>query len=350
MKRVLSFLLPVVLFSVLAVAWSGCKKSTEGETFPVTCTPGTRSTCPCAKTPEEVAEKKQAKKGQHLCNPDGHAFGRCEISDGVACPAGEGPPKAVEGQCSSEELNIIAGKDTVIEGPLGGDKKYVGSGGCAGAGGNETVYGLDMTASGTVSVTVEATGFNPIVYVKSESCESGAQVACSESKGTPAKTSFQATAGTSYSLFVDSDGAAGTFKLTIHLEGPKITAGTALLWVDGVSVTPTSVTASTTEPTPRDQRWTISVRFPDDDGSESTLEVKASSEGVGCLDNAGVALVESGAGVLPYTTTEDDDECGLNLTTLDDVHVAGSFRGVVRRQASVRDIDFAFDWPVTKAP
>lgn len=208
MKRLV--LLPSCLLTGLL--WLGCKSTASNDVPTVQCQANQLSKCLCADGKN---------LGQHKCNGNGSGFGKCEIATGMQCPNGEAPPEVHPPACAGDEASLVLDSaiDVVMQGTSAGASTQTGIGECSGTSGSEKIYTVAVgSGGGKASIRVEASGFTPIVYVRESDCESGTQVACSGSKGTPATTSFDAKAGRIYTLFVDSDGGSGNFKLTMHLD------------------------------------------------------------------------------------------------------------------------------------
>jgi hypothetical protein len=96
--------------------------------------------------------------------------------------------------------------------------------GCAGGSGVDVVYALRVTRAATLVLNVEGTNFDPVLFVRREPCEAGAQVACNDdTNGLNPQVSFNATPGVYY-VFVDgfSGNTAGSFSLTVREAAPNV--------------------------------------------------------------------------------------------------------------------------------
>ena len=126
-------------------------------------------------------------------------------------------------KCPGQPIKLDPGSDQTINGDTSFAKAdYVGAAPCDKSNSTpDVVYSVTATASGTLTAKLSPTGsFDGTLYVRSGTCTTGPQVGCSESAG-PAgaeTVSFQATADTTYSVFVDGKtGSFGAFSLSLAL-------------------------------------------------------------------------------------------------------------------------------------
>jgi len=90
---------------------------------------------------------------------------------------------------------------------------------CAASKGSDVVYAVQTSATGQLTARLVPQGsFDGVLYVRTDDCDAGPQLACSNQApaGGVEEVSFPATAGQIYSVFVDG-AAAGTFQLSLSL-------------------------------------------------------------------------------------------------------------------------------------
>jgi cysteine-rich repeat protein len=226
----------------LFVPTQGCSSSTgaSGERI---CTPGANVFCRCA----------DRSQGTKLCADDGKSFASpCSTDESrTECAGGEiddpdtgktvdddgniiDDPDPDGGSTSSNSLDSCPGKSTslgdgqevVLDGDTtGGKSNTEGTGACAaGTGGNEHIYRIIPTGSGSVAFSVKGEGaMNPTLYLRSKCDDKNTQLRCAETTGAGGTESFSHNmiSGTEYFLVVDGAGSsAGKYKVTA-----KLTAG-----------------------------------------------------------------------------------------------------------------------------
>lgn len=198
----------VVLGIVAAVA---CKKSDEGTPSGVSCKPGSRTICLCPNKD----------KGTWVCNPGGNGYGPCELAEGVSCP-GTSPDGDAGDPCAGTNVSLTETEQSFTDDTSGGDAIFKGLDACSNTNdGKEKVYILTSAKDGKATVRVEpGSGFDASVYVRSDTCGKGSQVACSETGGAGKTESvtFNVTAGTAYTVVVDGTAnSSGTYKVAFSL-------------------------------------------------------------------------------------------------------------------------------------
>lgn len=239
-KSFLSIGLAGIVGLALFVPTQGCSSSTNASGERI-CTPGANVFCRCA----------DRSQGTKLCADDGKSFSTpCSTDESRSeCAGGEiedpdtGKPVDGDGNpidnpgdtdagktqtnsldtCPGKSTALTPGQDTILEGDTtGGDDTAKGTGACAaGAGGNDHVYRIIPTGSGSVAFTVKGEGaMNPTVYIRSKCDDEAMQVRCAESTGAGGTETFShnMVAGTEYFLFVDgASSSAGKYKVTAKL-------------------------------------------------------------------------------------------------------------------------------------
>lgn len=225
----------------LFIPTQGCSSASaaSGERI---CTPGANVFCRCADRTQ----------GTKLCADDGKSFATAcgtdeshtecaggEVSDpdtGKEVDPNGNPidpdPQTDGGQtvtpnslnsCPGKSTSLTPGQEVVIDGDTtGGTDNMKGTGACAaGAGGNEHIYRIIPTGSGSVSFTVKGDGaMNPTVYIRSKCDDETSQVRCAETTGAGGTEIFQhnMVSGTEYFLVVDgASGSAGKYRITAKL-------------------------------------------------------------------------------------------------------------------------------------
>ena len=127
-------------------------------------------------------------------------------------------PALASETCPGEELTLSGtpAAATVAGNTAGMWSDEAGS--CAGSGANDAVYHLLAPQSGTMTVKVTPTGWDPVLYVRSGTC-AGTEVTCKDvgSSGTAETVNVNATVGTDYWIFVDGfAGTSGAYTLNLH--------------------------------------------------------------------------------------------------------------------------------------
>lgn len=224
----------------LFVPTQGCSSSTgaSGERI---CTPGANVFCRCA----------DRSQGTKLCADDGKSFATpCSTNESrTECAGGEvedpdtGKPVDPDGNpidepdqdggtntnnnpidsCPGKSTSLTPNQDIVLEGDTtGGKDDAKGSSTCStGAGGNDHVYRIIPTGSGSVNITVQGIdGMNPTAYIRSKCDDEASQVRCAPPLGAGKTITMQhnMVASTEYFLVVDgASSSAGKYKVTLRL-------------------------------------------------------------------------------------------------------------------------------------
>ena len=223
----------------LFVPTQGCSSSTgaSGERI---CTPGANVFCRCA----------DRSQGTKLCADDGKSFSTpCSTDESRSeCAGGEiedpdtgkpvdgdgnpidnpddkdgGPTTSNAFACPGKATALTPGADVVLEGDTtGGQDTAKGTSTCStGGGGNDHIYKLTPTGSGSVSFTVKGEGaMNPTAYIRTKCDDEASQVRCAPPLGAGGNLVFQhnMVANTDYFLVVDgASGSAGKYKVTAKL-------------------------------------------------------------------------------------------------------------------------------------
>ena len=133
-------------------------------------------------------------------------------------------PSVAGDACPGIPVAIDATADLTIEGDTSFAKPdELGAGDCATSAGNDVVYAVTPSQSGTLALTVApAANFDAEVYARTGDCDTGAQAACAANAGAGVTeaTSFAVTAGQVVSVIVDGKGPSfGSFTLSMHLSG-----------------------------------------------------------------------------------------------------------------------------------
>ncbi len=131
--------------------------------------------------------------------------------------------------CPGEAVTLVAGK-VVLTGDTTTLKNdtTTGSNQCGGGNSNDAVYAMTASAAGRVTLVLDATGFNPTVYVR-KACADKGYVLCDAAQ-TSAQISFLVNKGATFAAFVDGYGTsnqAGPYTLTATLE-PSVCGNGAL--------------------------------------------------------------------------------------------------------------------------
>jgi len=161
-------------------------------------------------------------------------LGRCK-REGVAACQGEALAPALAGSCSSP--TVLPAQGGTFGGATSGTNALAGSCGSSGTA-PEQVFQWTPTASGTATIQTcgAGTNFDTVLYMRSDTCASGPEVAagCNDDACTNATGLFRAsrltpsvTLGHTYFIVVDGyGGAQGTFSLTITPPAPTTTTTT----------------------------------------------------------------------------------------------------------------------------
>src|SRR5438552_17690136 len=148
-------------------------------------------------------------------------LGRCK-QEGVAACQGEALAPALAGDCSSP--TVLPAQGGTFSGTTSGASQLAGSCGSSGTA-PEQVFQWTPAVSGTATIETcgAGTSFDSVLYLRSGSCVSGAEVGCNDDACVNANGQFRAsrltptvTAGQTYFIVVDGyGGAQGTFSLTV---------------------------------------------------------------------------------------------------------------------------------------
>lgn len=223
----------------LFVPTQGCSSSTaaSGERI---CTPGANVFCRCAdrsqgtklcaddgksfSTPCSTDESRSECAGGEIADPD---TGKPVDGDGNPIdnpdPQDGGPTTSNPFACPGKATALTPGADVVLEGDTtGGQDTAKGTSTCStGGGGNDHIYKLTPTGSGSVSFTVKGEGaMNPVAYIRTKCDDEASQVRCAPPLGAGGNLVFQhnMVANTDYFLVVDgASGSAGKYKVTAKL-------------------------------------------------------------------------------------------------------------------------------------
>src|SRR5436309_4814464 len=176
---------------------------------------------------------------------------RCK-QEGVAACQGEALAPALAGSYSSP--TVLPAQGGTFGGATSGTNALAGSCGSSGTA-PEQVFQWTPTASGTATIQTcgAGTNFDTVLYMRSDTCASGPEVAagCNDDACTNATGLFRAsrltpsvTLGHTYFIVVDGyGGAQGTFSLTITPPAPTTT--TTTLPPARATTTPITTPAST---------------------------------------------------------------------------------------------------------
>src|SRR6059058_2946494 len=161
-------------------------------------------------------------------------LGRCK-REGVAACQGEALAPALAGSCSSP--TVLPAQGGTFGGATSGTSALAGSCGSSSTA-PEQVFQWTPTASGTATIQTcgAGTNFDTVLYMRSDTCASGPEVAagCNDDACTNATGLFRAsrltpsvTLGHTYFIVVDGyGGAQGTFSLTVTPPAPTTTTTT----------------------------------------------------------------------------------------------------------------------------
>src|SRR5437773_3375968 len=190
-------------------------------------------------------------------------LGRCK-QEGVAACQGEAAAPALAGRGSSP--TVLPGRGGTFGGATSGTNALAGSCGSSGTA-PEQVFQWTPTASGTATIQTcgAGTNFDTVLYMRSDTCASGPEVAagCNDDACTNATGLFRAsrltpsvTSGHTHFIVVDGyGGAQGTFSLTVTPPAPTTTT----------TADPPTTTTTTTRPpttTTRPPTTTTTTRPP----------------------------------------------------------------------------------------
>ena len=168
-----------------------------------------------------------------ICTDGCHANVDCS-EDGATCSSSGGDL----GDCgggSGEDVDVCPGVSVAISAAMaqvqvGGDTSAApppseadGDSPCQSLSPTEEdIYHLTVADAGSVIVLIDTTAadYDPILYVRSGSCEAGTQVACAddEALGLGEIVEFPATAGEEFWIFADGfDGSSGVYTIDFDL-------------------------------------------------------------------------------------------------------------------------------------
>lgn len=197
-----------IVSGVIAVV--ACSKKDDGPTTGVHCSPGARTTCLC--------ESKD--RGTWVCNDQGNGYGPCLLPNQEACPNARDDKDAGD-PCSGMNVTLSDTEQLFTDDTSSGTAIFKGLDACGDSDAKEKVYVVTSPKDGKATVRVEpGSAFDANVYVRGESCGTGAQVACSETGGAGKTESitFNVTAGTTYTVVVDGTASSsGTYKVAFGL-------------------------------------------------------------------------------------------------------------------------------------
>jgi len=130
-----------------------------------------------------------------------------------------GAPACLEGAGSCEEPFVVKRPGTVIGELAGSGATFEGS--CGGTAGTDVVWSWTAPRDGAVCLDTVGSTFDTVLYVRQGDCGTGAEVGCDDNGlGLWSRLQLDATAGTTYSVFVDARVAAeGTYHLNLQ-DGP----------------------------------------------------------------------------------------------------------------------------------
>lgn len=228
----LSALVPLVVAAAQGCSPPGASTLTAEDRI---CIPGDYVFCRCAdKAP-----------GTKLCRQDAKSFDPCTTDESGECSGGEiddpntgnpipteaGPDADVETDAGLGVLDSCPGKSTAVVGNVEltlqgdtttakNDRKGKAGACAAGVGGNDHVYHLIPTGSGSLEVKVQGSeGLDPVVYLRSTCEDEDSQVSCgpvTSSKLAQFKVNVVSTK--EYFLFIDgASSSAGKYVATLKL-------------------------------------------------------------------------------------------------------------------------------------
>lgn len=236
-----SFFVSMTVISSIFLASQGCTlfDGAEASSEEKLCVPGSYVFCRCAdRTP-----------GTKLCKADARSFEACSTGIDGECvggeiydprsnepllPNGEFFPDDDEFEEPSERSNSIdacPGRSTAIvpgvELQLTGDTRTATAdrkgrtGACAvGAGGNDHIYRLIPSGSGSLEVKVQGSdGLDPVAYIRTSCDDEETQVSCAPPSATKlAQLKLNVVTGREYFLVIDgSSSTEGNYEATLKL-------------------------------------------------------------------------------------------------------------------------------------
>lgn len=199
----------------LCKAGTGCG---NGKTeSPETCDDGnTDDTDACVACADAFCGDGHLQAGVEDCD-DGN------MMDGDACLSDCTLPVVAQYGCPGQPLTVAIGTDSTITGDATvATDKYAGA--CGGGDAPEVVYAVTPAVDGNLSITMDGGGdlvTDPVLYVRSGDCETGAEIGCSDHTfgGGVESLLFAAKGGTTYYVFADGyDFTSGPYTLTLHLQ------------------------------------------------------------------------------------------------------------------------------------
>jgi hypothetical protein len=128
-----------------------------------------------------------------------------------------------EGACDAQTLEDgCEGPLNATEGTRTGsneDSGVVHTGSCGGADGAEAVFALTVDTDTTVCADSNGTSYDTVMYVREAACGNGVEIACDDDGGDvlESQVEFQATAGSTYYLFLDAYDERGSGDYTLNL-------------------------------------------------------------------------------------------------------------------------------------
>lgn len=237
MMSVGSALFSVVAVAGILIATQGCASlgGTDSTNEERVCVPGSYVFCRCAdRTP-----------GTKLCKADAKSFEACTTREDGECIGGEivdsqpnepmppdqrpdstDPPNALD-SCPGKSTAVKPGIEVTLEGDTTtatSDRKGK-EGACAvGAGGNDHIYRLIPSGSGSLEVKVQGSGgLDPLVYLRTACDDELSQASCGPpSDNQLAQLKLNVTTGKEYFLVIDgASSSAGKYVANL-----KLTTGT----------------------------------------------------------------------------------------------------------------------------
>lgn len=238
--RLRSLLFSAAAVASVLIATQGCAllEGTDTTKDEKLCVPGAYVFCRCAdRTP-----------GTKLCRDDAKSFDACMTSDDGECVGGEvddpqtnepiprdndpgpdddddDPPGkgGVLDSCPGKSTAVQPGQDIKLEGDTSTatDDRKGRQGACAvGAGGNDHVYRLIPSGSGSLEVKVQGSdGLDPVAYIRSTCDDEDSQVSCGPpSANKLSQLKLNVTTGKEYFLFIDgASSSAGKYVANLKL-------------------------------------------------------------------------------------------------------------------------------------